>query len=180
MWRLSYFHRKSMSCHATLCHAMPHHDMSHHITSHHITYIMPCHVTSCHIISHYVTSCHVMACHVHYSLTACLWTHHFYSLYIGRPSEIVVTFQACVYVILTQTKSRTWSMHNALVPLSRICPRTSTNRPFKLVRVIIRGHSSNDNDNDNRFEQRSSRACSFGRPARSFWTCSKSLYTQHE
>ncbi len=38
---------------------------------------------------------------------------------------------------------------------------------FKGSFLVIPGHSSNDNDNDNRFEQRSSRACSLGRPVRS-------------
>ncbi len=33
---------------------------------------------------------------------------------------------------------------------------------------IIPGHSSNDNDNDNQFEQCSSHPCNFGRPARKF------------
>ncbi len=44
--------------------------------------------------------------------------------------------------------------------------------------LVIPGHSSNDNDNDNQFEQCSSRSCSFGRSVRKFWTCSKSLCTQ--
>ncbi len=60
------------------------------------------------------------------------------------------------------------SQSYASVPLSRIYSRTRTNGQFELVRVIIPGHSSNDNDNDNRFEQCSSRACSLGRPVRSF------------
>ncbi len=32
--------------------------------------------------------------------------------------------------------------------------------------LVIPGHSSNDNDNDNQFEQFSSRPCSFGRSVR--------------
>ncbi len=43
--------------------------------------------------------------------------------------------------------------------------------------LVIPGHSSNDTDNDNQFEQ-CSRPCSFGRSVRKFWTCSKSLCTQ--
>ncbi len=43
---------------------------------------------------------------------------------------------------------------------------------------VIPGHSSNDNDNQ--FEQCSSRLCSFSRSVRNFWTCSKSLCTQRE
>ncbi len=39
--------------------------------------------------------------------------------------------------------------------------------------LVIPGHSSNDNNNDNQFEQCSSRPCSFGRSLRKFWTCSK-------
>ncbi len=34
--------------------------------------------------------------------------------------------------------------------------------------LVIPGHSSNGNDNDNRFEQCSSLACGLGRPVRSF------------
>ncbi len=52
------------------------------------------------------------------------------------------------------------------------------NWQFEFVRVIIPGHSSNDNENDNQFEQCSSRPCSFGMSVRKFWTCSKSLCTQ--
>ncbi len=44
--------------------------------------------------------------------------------------------------------------------------------------LVIPGRSSNDNDNDNQFEQCSSRPCSFGKSVRIFWTCSKSLCTQ--
>ncbi len=43
--------------------------------------------------------------------------------------------------------------------------------------LVIPGQSSNDNDNDNQFEQCSSRPCSFGRSVRKFWTCSKNLGT---
>ncbi len=39
--------------------------------------------------------------------------------------------------------------------------------------LVILGHSSNDNDNDNQFKLCSSHACSFGRSVRKFWTCSK-------
>ncbi len=66
----------------------------------------------------------------------------------------------------------------APVPLSWIYSRTRMNGQFELVRVIIPGHSSNDNDNDNQFKQCSSRACSLGRPVQHFWTCSKRLCTQ--
>ncbi len=54
--------------------------------------------------------------------------------------------------------------------------RMRTNWQFKFVRVIIPGHSSNDNDNQ--FEQCSSRPYSFGRSVWKFWTCSKSLCIQ--
>ncbi len=84
----------------------------------------------------------------------------------------------CRKCFILHTKSRKISMqkvlhttmeyYNAPVPL----PRTRTNGQFELVRVIIPGHSSYDDDNW--FEQRSSRACSLGRPVQSFWTCSKS------
>ncbi len=49
---------------------------------------------------------------------------------------------------------------------------------FEWSFLVILGHSSNDNDNDNQFEQCSSCPCSFGRSERKFWTCSKSLCTQ--
>ncbi len=51
---------------------------------------------------------------------------------------------------------RSYFVHNAPVSLCRI----RTNWQFKFVQVIIPGHSSNDNDNQ--FEQCSSRPCSFG------------------
>ncbi len=46
--------------------------------------------------------------------------------------------------------------------------------------LVILVHSGNDNDNDNQFKQCSSRACSFGRSVRKFWTCSNILCTQLE
>ncbi len=49
---------------------------------------------------------------------------------------------------------------------------------FEWSFLVILGHSSNNNDNDNQFEQCSSRPCSFSRSVRKFWTCSKSLCTQ--
>ncbi len=49
---------------------------------------------------------------------------------------------------------------------------------FEWSFLVILGHSSNDNDNDNQFEQCSSHPCCFGRLVRKFWTCSKSLCTQ--
>ncbi len=55
----------------------------------------------------------------------------------------------------------------AYAPVS-LC-RMRMDSPFEFVWVIIPGHSSNDNYNDNRFEQCSSHACSLGRPARKFW-----------
>ncbi len=44
--------------------------------------------------------------------------------------------------------------------------------------LVIPGHSSNDNDNDNQFEQCFSRPCSFGRSVWTFWTCSKIMCAQ--
>ncbi len=70
----------------------------------------------------------------------------------------------------------TWN--NAQVSLCRIYCRTTTNWWFEFVQVIIPGHSSNDNDN--KLEQCSFRACSFDRSVRKFWTFSKVLCTQHE
>ncbi len=67
---------------------------------------------------------------------------------------------------------------NAPVPLCRIYSRMRTNWQFKFIRVIIPGHYSNDNDNDNQFKQCSSRPCSFGISVRIFWTFSKSSCTQ--
>ncbi len=49
---------------------------------------------------------------------------------------------------------------------------------FRWSFLVIPGHSSNDNENDNQFEHFSSRPCSFGRSVWKFWTCSKSLSTQ--
>ncbi len=48
---------------------------------------------------------------------------------------------------------------NTQVSLCRIYCRIRTNWPFEFVQVIIPGHSINDNDNDNRFEQCSSLSC---------------------
>ncbi len=69
-------------------------------------------------------------------------------------------------------------MTYAPVPLCRIYSQMRMNWQFEFVRVIIPDHSSKDNDNDNQFEQCSSRPCSFGRSVRKFWTCSKGLCTQ--
>ncbi len=75
---------------------------------------------------------------------------------------------------------RTLKRLNAPVSLCRIYYWTRTNWPFMFGWGIIPGHSGNDNDNDNQFEQCSSHPCNFSRPARKFWTCSKILCTQRE
>ncbi len=50
-------------------------------------------------------TCRVISCHIHYISIACFWSIPYYSLYIGRPLEIMVTLHAHVFVvILTQTK----------------------------------------------------------------------------
>ncbi len=43
---------------------------------------------------------HVMSCYIHCSRTACVWSCPFNSLPIGRPSEVAVTLQAHVFVVI--------------------------------------------------------------------------------
>ncbi len=71
-----------------------------------------------------------------------------------------------------------WYVPNQSISLCRIHCRMRTNWQFEFVWVIIPGHSSNDNGNDNQFEQCSSRPCSFSRSVQMFWTCSKIVCTQ--
>ncbi len=82
----------------------------------------------------------------------------------------------CVYILLLLSSFGCFITITFINSPVSLC-RTRTNWPFMFTRGIIPGHSANDNDNDNKIEQCSSLPCNFGRPARKFWTCSKSLCT---
>ncbi len=85
-WRLLYF---DMSYHIMPCHTM---------TCHISFYVMSCHM-SCYATPYHI-ACHVASYHIHCSHTTCLQSCPFNSLHIGRPSEVVVTLQAHVFVVI--------------------------------------------------------------------------------
>ncbi len=106
-------------CCAVLCCAMPCHAMPCHA--------MPCHAVPCCAVPCHAVPCHVMPCRAIHTaaplLVSVALSLVFYTLYIGRPLEMVVTLQTHVFVvILTQTKVGHWAciIHNIQINIQNL------------------------------------------------------------
>ncbi len=137
--------REPMPCHATLDHIMSW--QSSHIISCYVLphcappwHVLSCHTTAQHVMSQQVMSHHVMSCHIHCNPTACQWSCCFYSLYIGRPLEILVSLQALIFiVILTLTKVCHGACINHNIQINTETYEHSIFKSFRMIPFIASG-----------------------------------------